>query len=148
MATTCIVYFRIPIVYTSRIVITDLIYFAEINLTRPTSGFRFEDYDPEKLPSAAAAAGAAKADLYRLFPSGTEVRPFVELIQSIGGNCYETQQFDPAPVLICNYTYPKWKILTKWMEIVRIGIHWTVYVFQDETGKSIDKFRVDVVGRS
>lgn len=131
-------YGRFAVEY-SRLAVGDLYDYVKSSLTRPSTDFRFETYDPDELVTSAAMTEAAEADLSRLFPIGTSVEPFVDLMNQLGARCYNLNQ--PDRPLSCGYAY------ATWTKFVRIGIHWTVDVYRDETGEKIERFRIKVVGR-
>lgn len=84
-------------------------------------------------------AEAAETDLYKLFPKGTEVQPFVDFIYQMGGTCFDSEQ--PDLPLFCKYVHPRWKYF------IRYGVFWRVQVFRDESGEQIERFQIKVRGR-
>lgn len=131
-------YGRFAIQY-GRWAIGDFRNYVESNLSRPSVDFRFEDYNSDELGSTAAMAQAAESDLYKLFPKGTEVQPFVDFIHETGGTCFDSEQ--PGSPLFCNYEHTIWKYF------IRFGVVWEIQVFLDESRDKIENFEIDVRGR-
>lgn len=122
-----------------QLAIGDFLTYVKSSLTRPSTDFRFETYDPDELVSVAAMTEAAEADLYKLFPIGTKVQPFVDLMNQLEARCYNLNQ--PDKPLSCGYAY------ATWTKFVRVGIHWNVEVYRDESGEKIERFWTKVRGR-
>lgn len=131
-------YGRFAIEY-GRLAIGDFLTYVESSLTRPSTDFRFENYDPDEFDSVWAMAEAAEADLYELFPKGTDAQPFVNLMDQMGATCYDVKQ--PDSVISCLYVYPNWEHFIRW------GIHWSIDLYRDESGEKVERFRIKVRGR-
>ncbi len=125
-----------PVIEYARYAIGDFFNYVQSSLTRPSTDLRFENYDVDELGTGAAMAEAAEADLYKLFPKGTEVQPFVDLMIQLGGTCTNLER--PERPLSCGYDH------ITWTKVVRVGIHWSVAVFRDESGDKIERFRIRI----
>ncbi len=128
-------YGRFAIQY-GRWAIGDFRNYVESKLSRPSVDFRFEDYNSDELGSTAAMAQAAETDLYKLFPKGTEVQPFVDFLYETGGTCFDSEQ--PGSPLFCKYRHPRWKYF------IRYGLGWGIQVFLDESREKIENLEIDV----
>lgn len=128
-------YGRFAIQY-GRWAIGDFLDYVESKLSRPSVDFRFENYNSDELGSTAAMAQAAETDLYKVFPKGTEVQPFVDFIHETGGTCVDSEQ--PGSPLFCNYRHPRWRYF------IRYGLGWGVQVSLDESREKIENFEIDV----
>jgi hypothetical protein len=127
-----------PVLLYAQYAIGDLFNYVQSSLTRPSTAFRFENYDVDELDTAAAMAEAAEADLYELFPKGTETQPFVDLMSQLGETCHNLER--PDKPLSCGYDQ------ITWTKIGRVHIHWSIDVFRDESGEKIGRFRISVTG--
>ena len=120
----------------TRYAIEDLFNYVESSLTRPSTPFRFENYDVDELGTGAAIVEAAEADLYKLFPKGTEDQPFVDLMSQLGGTCFNLERRERP--LSCGYEH------ITWSRFIRFSIYWIIEVSRDESGEKIERFQIKI----
>lgn len=125
-----------PVIEYARYAIGDFFNYVESSLTRPSTDLRFENYDVDELGTGAAMAEAAEADLYKLFPKGTEVQPFVDLMIQLGGTCTNLER--PERPLSCGYDH------ITWTRFIRFCVDWGIEVSRDESGEKIERFRIQI----
>jgi len=102
--------------------------------------FRFEDYSGERYDkSGLEAEEAVKAQLYKLFPKGSQPERLPEFIESIGGFCTQSpganfiKKYGNALHCIYSHPYPGEPYL---------GHNWIIYVFREHDVDQISKIEL------